>query len=60
MMAGTVEITTDEYKKLVLKAYKYDKLRERCVAGTYATTEEEILFEITEEEQKAMEERRKQ
>lgn len=53
-------ITTDEYKELVLKAYKYDKLRERCVTSTYATTEEEILFEITEEEQKAMEERRKQ
>ena len=58
MVVGTVEITTDEYKKLVLKAYKYDKLRERCVTSTYATTEEEILFEITEEEQKAMEERR--
>lgn len=53
-------ITTDEYKELVLKAYKYDKLRERCVASTYATTEEEILFEITEEEYNAMEERRKQ
>ena len=58
MVVGTVEITIDEYKKLVLKAYKYDKLRERCVTSTYATTEEEILFEITEEEQKAMEERR--
>ena len=60
MVVGTVEITTDEYKKLVLKAYKYDKLRERCVTSTYATTEEEILFEITKKEQKAMEERRKQ
>lgn len=55
-----VMITTDEYKELVLKADKYDKLRERCVTSTFATTDEEILFDITEEEKKAMEERRKQ
>ena len=53
-------ITADEYKDLVLKACKYDKLREKCVASTFATTEEEILFNITEEEKKAMLERRKQ
>lgn len=52
-------ITTDEYKKLVLKADKYDKLREKCVASTFVTTEERILFDITEEEEKAVEERRK-
>lgn len=55
-----VMITTDEFKKLVLKADKYDKLREKCVASTFATTEEEILFDITEEEKKAMLERRQQ
>jgi hypothetical protein len=55
-----VMITTDEYKELVLKADKYDKLREKCVTGTFATTEEEILFDITEKEKKAMEERRQQ
>lgn len=60
MVVGAVVITTEEYKDLVLKAGKYDKLREKCVASTFATTEEEILFDITEEEQKAMEERRKQ
>lgn len=60
MVVGAVVITTEEYKDLVLKAYKYDKLRERCVTSTYATTEEEILFEITEEEHNAMEERRQQ
>ena len=27
---NTVEITTEEYRELVLKAYKYDKLREKC------------------------------
>ena len=60
MVVGAVVITTEEYKDLVLKADKYDKLREKCVTSTFATTVEEILFEITEEEQKAMEERRKQ
>ena len=60
MDANMVMISSAEYRELVLKAYKYDKLRERCVTSTYATTEEEILFEITEEEQKAMEERRNQ
>ena len=59
MDVNVVMISNTEYKELVLKAYKYDKLRERCVTGTYATTEEEILFEITEEEHNAMEERRK-
>ena len=55
---GTVMITAEEYRELVLKAYKYDKLREKCVSHSYATTEEEILFDITEEEKELMEERR--
>ena len=55
---GEVTITTKEYRVLVLKAYKYDKLREKCVSHSYATTEEEILFDITEEEKELMEERR--
>lgn len=53
----TVTITTREYRELVLKAYKYDKLRAICVAGRYATKEEDILFDITDEEKKEMEER---
>ena len=60
MVVGAVVITTEEYKELVLKAYKYDKLRERCVTITYATTEEEMLFDITKGEQRAMKERRNQ
>lgn len=60
MDVNMVMISSAEYKELVLKAYKYDKLRERCVAGTFATTQEEIMFDIAEKEQKAMEERRKQ
>ena len=53
----TVTIATREYRELVLKAYKYDKLRENCVTGRYATTEEDILFDITDAEKKEMKER---
>ena len=56
---GTVTITADEYTELILKAYKYDKLRSTCVAGMFATTEEDILFDITDAEKKKMEERSK-
>lgn len=52
-----VTITAMEYRELVLKAYKYDKLRESCVAGMYATTEEDIIFDITDAEKKEMKER---
>ena len=54
---GTVTITAEEYRELVLKAYKYDKLRENCVTGRYATTEEDILYDITDAEKKEMKER---
>ena len=52
-----VTITAMEYRELVLKAYKYDKLRATCVSGSYATTEEDILFDITDAEKKEMKER---
>ena len=55
---GIVMITAEEYRELVLKAYKYDKLRAACVSHSYATTEEEILFDITEKEKELMKERR--
>ena len=55
---GEVTITAEEYRVLVLKAYKYDKLREKCISHSYATTDEEILFDITEEEKELMKERR--
>ena len=54
---GDVTITAEEYRVLVLKAYKYDKLRATCVSGSYATTEEDILFDITDAEKKEMKER---
>ena len=52
-----VTITAMEYRDLVLKAYKYDKLRATCVSGSYATTEEDILFDITDAEKNEMKER---
>ena len=54
---GEVTITAEEYRELVLKAYKYDKLRKDCVAGRYTTLKEDILFDITDAEKKEMEER---
>ena len=54
---GEVTITAMEYRELVLKAYKYDKLRESCVTGRYATMEEDILFDITDAEKNEMKER---
>ena len=54
---GTVIITAEEYRELALKAYKYDKLRKKCVAGKYSTMEEDMLFDITDAEKKEMEER---
>ena len=53
---GEVTIAAEEYRELVLKAYKYDKLRENCVAGRYTTMKEDILFDITDAEKKKMEE----
>ena len=55
---GTVMITAEGYRELVLKAYKYDELRTACVSHSYATTEEEILFNITKKEKELMKERR--
>ena len=54
---GAVIIATEEYEELVLKAYKYDKLRKDCVAGRYTTMKEDILFDITDAEKKEIEER---
>ena len=60
MMVGAVVIATEEYKELVLKANRYDLLRERTVNSTFATSDEVVIFELTVEELNDMEERRKQ
>ena len=57
---GTVEITIEEYKELILKAYKYDKIREIRVnpKNWDISDEEALLFDVPEEELKAIRERR--
>ena len=57
---GTVEITIEEYKELILKAYKYDKIREIRVnpKNWDISDEEALLFDVPEEEKKAIKERR--
>lgn len=55
-----VTISLEEYKKLILKAYKYDKLREiRVNINNWDISDEEaLLFDVSEEERKAIKERR--
>ena len=55
-----ITISLEEYKELILKAYKYDKLREiRVNINNWDISDEEaLLFDISEEERKAIKERR--
>lgn len=56
---GTAEITIEEYRELILKAYKYDKIREIRVnpKNWDISDEEALLFDVPEEELKAIRER---
>lgn len=55
-----ITISLEEYKELILKAYKYDKIREiRVNAKNWDISDEEaVLFDVSEEERKAIKERR--
>ena len=55
-----VTINLKEYRELILKAYKYDKLREiRVNINNWDISDEEaVLFDVSEEEKKAIKERR--
>lgn len=55
-----ITISLEEYKELILKAYKYDKLREiRVNINNWDISDEEaLLFDVSEEEKKAIRERR--
>ena len=57
---GEVTITAREYRELIIKAHKYDQLREKAVNSSFVSDCEAIIYEITEEEAEAIEERRKQ
>lgn len=50
MYENMTVLTNKEYADLVIKAHKYDQLRQRAVNSTFTTTEEDIIFELTEEE----------
>ena len=55
-----VTINLKDYRELILKAYKYDKLREISVnpKNWDISDEEAVLFDVSEEERKAIKERR--
>ena len=55
-----ITISLEEYKELILKAYKYDKIREIRVnpKNWDISDEEALLFDVSEEEKKAIKERR--
>ena len=57
---GEVTIAAEEYKELIIKAHKYDQLREKAVNSSFISDCEAIIYELTEEEAEAIEERRKQ
>ena len=60
MYEGMTTLTNKEYADLVIKANKYEQLRARALKVGYTTSSDDAIFEFTEEEQKAMEERRYQ
>ena len=55
-----ITISLEEYKELILKAYKYDKIREIRVnpKNWDISDEEALLFDVSEEEKKTIKERR--
>ena len=60
MYENMTVLTNKEYTELVIKAHKYDQLREKAVNSSFISDYEVIIYEITEEEEEAIEERRKQ
>ena len=48
-----------QYAELVIKAHKYEQLRAQAVKSLYVSLEDIVIFELTEDELKAIEERRK-
>lgn len=46
-----ITISGDEYRELVIKAWKYDTLRKAAQKSSYNTEFEKAMFELTEEEQ---------
>ena len=58
MYENMTVLPNKEYAELVVKANKYDQLRGIATKGCYVSTEEETIFELTDEEKKIIKERR--
>ena len=58
MYENMTVLPNKEYAELVIKAHKYDQLREQAVKNKYVCSDDIIMFELTEDEIKAIEERR--
>ena len=56
---GTVIVSAEEYKELVIKAHKYETLRIKSVNSNTVLDYEISIFELTPEELNAIDERRK-
>lgn len=60
MYENMTVLPNNKYAELVIKAHKYEQLREQMIKSTcYVCSSDIIIFELTEDELKAIEERRK-
>ena len=60
MYENMTVLTNTEYAELIIKAHKYDLLREMAVSGRcYVTDKESSIYELTKDELKAIDERGK-
>lgn len=59
MYENMTVLPNNEYAELVIKAHKYEQLREQAVKSKYVCSDDIVIFELTEDELKAIEERRK-
>lgn len=57
MYENMTVLTNKEYAELVVKAHKYEMLRKNAVNSSFVTDCEAVIFELTEEEMTAIDER---
>lgn len=59
MYENMTVLPNNQYAELVIKAHKYEQLREQVLKSTYVCSSDITIFELTEAELKTIEERRK-
>ena len=59
MYENMTVLPNNQYAALVIKAHKYEQLREQVLKSTYVCSSDITIFELTEAELKTIEERRK-